>query len=139
MRLGDGTLPSMLGQGPSTGSPPPVGHAFPGGGIGAVAGRFRDGSGSGVFAGLVGARVASVSDGSEEPEVTVTVITGGSAPPPQPASTSRPTTARAARHRRAAVPVPYGSVMVGRLLGTRGTWSPHVHPPAVARRYPTGV
>ncbi|WP_440106012.1 hypothetical protein [Streptosporangium sp. H16] len=134
----------MLGQGPSTGSPPPVGHAFPGGAIGPVVGRFREGSGSGVFAGLVGARVASVSDGSEEPgasglSVTVTVVAGGSAPPPQPASTSRPVTVRAARHRRAAALVPYGSLMVGRLLGTRGTGSPHMHPPAVAGRYPAGV
>ena len=71
VRLGDGTLLPMLGQGPSTGSPPPVGHGSPGGVIGPVVGRSRDGAGSGLSGGLaglsggvVGPAVGHLSDGS---------------------------------------------------------------------------
>ncbi|MEU8378752.1 hypothetical protein [Streptosporangium sp. NPDC048865] len=141
VRLGDGTLPPMLGQGPSTGSPPPAGHGFPGVATRSVA-PFRDGSGS--PGGLVGSGVVTVPvpGGSEEAGAAgpcVTVTGGGSVPPPQPASTSAATTVDAARHRRTAILFPYGSVMVGRLLEARVKRFPHVHPPAVAGRYPTGV
>ncbi|MGJ6965144.1 hypothetical protein ACSDR0_24860 [Streptosporangium sp. G11] len=142
VRLAVGTLPSMLGQGPSTGSPPPGGHGFAGEVIGPAVGRFRDGCGLGVSWGPVGARVSGVSVGSGEAgasEITVTVFTGGSAPPPQPVSMSRPATVKAGRRTRAATLLPYCSVMVGGLPGTEVTRLPQVHPPAEADRYPPGL